>query len=173
MTPEQVIRTGKGCKILVPAAQTVDHAHLDDLLEVAAQQRSAPGVEGTAFSASSKTVPPARRLRYALIAPRLIAPHRNLGYESPIEPEEAIALICQGRLADLNLFAERHRKVPDPSEKGALRDWRWNLVRALWHWVTTDDRQALLEVVQEGPRRTLSRICKRASHVCLAPSRAA
>lgn len=151
VTPERVIRTGRGCKILVPAAQTVDREHLDDLLEAAAQQRSSPGVEGTAFSASSKTVPPARRLRYALIAPRLIAPHRNLGYDSSIEPEEAIALICQGRLADLNLFAERHRTVPDPSGKRALRDWRWNLVRALWHWVTTDDPQALREVVKKAP----------------------
>lgn len=151
VTAEQVIRTGKGCRILVPAGQVVDRDHLEDLLQVAAQQRSSPGVEGTAFSASSKTVPPARRLRYALIAPRLIAPHRNLGFDSPIEPEEAIALTSQGRLQDLIRFADKYRTVPDPLGKRALRDWRWNFLRAQWRWVTTDDSHALHAVVETAP----------------------
>src|SRR6266508_1723082 len=41
VTPERVTRTGKGCKILVPADQTVDSEHLDNLLTVAAQQKAA------------------------------------------------------------------------------------------------------------------------------------
>jgi len=47
VTADRVTRTGKGCKILVPADQTIDREHLDDLLSVAARQRAAPAIEGT------------------------------------------------------------------------------------------------------------------------------
>lgn len=42
--------TGKGVKILVPAAQTIDVEHLDDLLAVAASQKATIGFEGSAWT---------------------------------------------------------------------------------------------------------------------------
>lgn len=151
VTSDRVARTGKGCKILVPADQTVDREHLDDLLAVAAQQKAAPTVEGSAFGASAGVTPPARRLRYALIAPRLVAPHPNLGFERPITPEEALALIAQGRLHDLLTFAERHAEVPDPEQDAPSEDWRWSFVRALWVWATNDDITLLRVALDSAP----------------------
>jgi hypothetical protein len=151
VTSDRVARTGKGCKILVPADQTVDREHLDDLLAVAARQKAAPIVEGSAFGASAGVTPPARRLRYALVAPRLVAPHPNLGFERPITPEEALALIAQGRLHDLLTFAERHAEVPDPEQDAPSGDWRWSFVRALWVWVTNDDITLLRVALDSAP----------------------
>jgi hypothetical protein len=151
VTAERVTRTGRGCKILVPADQTIDLEHVDDLLAVAGRQRAAPTIEGTAFGASAGTIPPARQLRFALIAPRLVAPHPNLGFDRPITPEEALALIAQGRLDDLVDFAARHAEVPDPRHEAPSRDWRWSFVRAVWLWATTEDIVSLRDVVAQSP----------------------
>ncbi len=151
VTAAQVIRTGKGCKILVPSDQTIDEAHVDDLLYVAGQQKAAPRIEGTAFAASAQGIAPARRLRHALIAPRLVAPHRNLGFSNPIGPEEALALLSQGRFLDLQTFAEHHQSVPDPGDSSPVREWRWSFVRAMWNWATTDRIDGLTKAFGRAP----------------------
>lgn len=151
VTADRVTRTGKGCKILVPAEQTIDADHVDDLLGVAALQKAAPSIEGTSFHASSSAIPPARRLRYAMVSPRLVAPHRNAGYEVALSPEEAIALCCQGRLLDLRRFAEKHDVVPDPRQPYTGRDWRWTFVRSFWTWATEDDISTLERAWQLAP----------------------
>jgi hypothetical protein len=151
VTADAITRTGKGCKILVPAGQTIDNEHLEELLDVAAKQRARPILEGTSFAASVRAIPPGRRLRYALLAPRLIAPHRNAGYQNPIEPEEGVALLAQGRLLDLQRFAEHHSTIPDPRADNAGQDWRWSLVSALWWWMTEDDLAALRRVFDAAP----------------------
>lgn len=151
VTAARVIRTGKGCKILVPSDQTIDEAHVEDLLHVAGQQKAAPRIEGTAFAASAQGIAPARRLRHALIAPRLVAPHRNLGYSDPIDPEEALALLSQGRFRDLQTFAEHHLSVPDPRDASPVRDWRWSFVRAMWNWATTDGIDGLTKAFGDAP----------------------
>jgi hypothetical protein len=151
VTPNRVKTTGKGSKILVPSDQTLDREHLNDLLSVAAQQKAAPAVEGTAFGASADEIGPARRIRYALIAPRLVAPHPNVGFERPITPEEAVALIAQGRLPDLLSFAEKHAEVPHPEEEVPSGDWGWSFVRALWLWATSDEIAPLQAACESGP----------------------
>jgi Domain of unknown function (DUF4365) len=77
VTAKAVESTGKGAKILVPVDQTIDRGHLDDLLAVAASHKPVIGLEGTAWAASASNVAPARRLRHALLVPRLVAPHRT------------------------------------------------------------------------------------------------
>lgn len=151
VTADRVTRTGKGCKILVPAAQTVDVGQVDDLMLVAARQKAAPAVEGTAFAASAQTIPPGRRLRHALIAPRLVAPHRNAGHDRAIGPEEAAALIAQGRLVDLERFAEAHGSVPAPGGHDTQRDWRWSFVRAFWKWALEGATDPLRLAADEAP----------------------
>ena len=138
ITPDKVKSTGKGCKILVPADQVVDADHRSDLLAVAYSQGHTATLEGTAFSAAAENIDPKQQLRYALIAPRLVAPHRNAGQRSPITAVEAVALLAQGRFRDLVAFAERHPEVPDfREEPPAGTEWAWLFAAAIWNWAMT------------------------------------
>jgi hypothetical protein len=67
---------GKGAKIFVPADQMVDQAHFDALLNVAASKPRGPSWEGSAWS-PQVPIPAEAALRYALLTPRLVAPHRT------------------------------------------------------------------------------------------------
>ena len=101
VTAKAVESTGKGAKILVPAHQTIDPEHLDELLDVAASHKPVIDLQGTAWAASARNLPPARRLRHALLVPRLVALHPNTGFETVIGPGEALALLAQGRVRHL------------------------------------------------------------------------
>ena len=152
VTSDKVISTGKGRKILVPAARTVDEDHRSDVLAVAHGQGSSPTLEGTAFWAAAGNIAMKDQLRYALIAPRLIAPHRNAGHENAITAVEAVALLAQGRFRDLVAFAEQHAEVPDPREEPPVgSDWAWSFVAAIWDWATTDSVDRLRASFASAP----------------------
>ena len=153
VTPDKVTSTGKGRKILVPRARTVDGDHRSELLAVARRQGSFPTLEGTAFSAAAENIGPEAQLRYALIAPRLLAPHRNAGHQNPITAVEAVALLAQGRFRDLVAFAEQHAEVPDPREEPPVgSDWAWSFAKAIWDWATTDSVDRLRTSLASAPR---------------------
>lgn len=151
VTTDTVTSTRQGCKILVPAHQTIDQQHADDLLAVASEQRAAPALEGTAFSAAAEHIAPARRLRHALVAPRLIAPHPNVGYDRVIDSVEGVALLTEGRIQDLEQFANKHPDVPNPENASANSDWTWRFVAAIWNWAQTDSVHQLREVFASAP----------------------
>ena len=138
VTPGDVVSTGKGCKIVVPAAQTIDEEHADDLFAAACEHKAAPLIEGTAFSGLPGGIPPARRLRYALVAPRLVAPHPNARLEDATDAVEGTALLARGRFHDLVRLAEKHDSVPDPRQPYSGWDWGWHFVTAIWEWAITD-----------------------------------
>lgn len=96
VTAEAVVPTGKGAKILVPAHNTVDEKHRGALLDVAASVRPAVSWEGSAWTGAA--IPPDESLRYALLAPRLLAPHPNAGHSRSINASEAVALLMQARV---------------------------------------------------------------------------
>ena len=152
VTADKVKSTGKGCKILVPADQTVDENHRSDLLAAAYGQGYPPTLEGTAFGAAAENIAPEQQLRFALIAPRLVAPHPNAGNGNPIGSVEAVALLAQGRFRDLAAFAEQHEEVPDPQEEPPLgSDWAWSFVAAIWDWATTDSVDRLSAAFASAP----------------------
>ena len=162
-TADSVISTGQGCKILVPETQTIDANHAEDLYAVACLQRATPLLEGTAFSGVRGGVPPGRRLRHALICPRLIAPHPNAGFGNPVDPVEAVALLAQGRFRDLKKHADQHEGVPDP-EHSPVSEWTWGFVAAFWMWATTGDVVQLRDAFNDAPNKE----AKAASGVLLA-----
>jgi hypothetical protein len=151
VTAQAVESTGQGAKILVPVNQTIDPEHLDALLAVAASHKPVIGLEGTAWAASASNIAPARRVRYALLVPRLVAPHRNTGFGTAIGPEQAVALLAQGRVRDLGIFAERHDAVPSLEEAGSSRDWRWRFVAALGRLWIDGDRSAVAAGIDDAP----------------------
>ena len=150
VTAKQVASAGKGFKILVPAHQTIRDEQADDLFDVACMQKAAPVLEGTAFAGLSDGVPPGCRLRYALVAPRLIAPHPHASQDDPVDPVAAAALLAQGRFRDLKSRSDKHPSVPDPRQRFAGREWGWRFVTAVWHWATTDSVEQLEEALAEA-----------------------
>jgi Domain of unknown function (DUF4365) len=151
VTAKAVESTGKGAKILVPVHQTIDPEHLDDLLAVAASHKPVIGLQGTAWSASARNLPPARRLRHALLVPRLVAPHPNTGFGTVIGVEEAVALLTQGRVRHLEEFIRTHDAVPGLDEAASFRDWRWRFVAALGCLFVRGGRNAVAATITDVP----------------------
>ncbi|WP_344016885.1 DUF4365 domain-containing protein [Kitasatospora atroaurantiaca] len=151
VTPEDVRSTGKGFKICVPASQVIDEEHLPALLEVAASKRAPASWEGSAWLRSGAAVSPGDRLRHALLVPRLVAPHRNVGFAHAIGPEEALALLAQVRIADLDHFASRHSSVPSLEEAGRSGSWQWQLVAAYGAVLLDGDTTAVTGLISSAP----------------------
>ena len=143
ITGSAVSPTENGCKILVPATQTIDAEHRDDLMAVAYQQGSVNELEGSAVEGEARDIPAGHRLRHALVAPRLIAPHRNLGFRDELDAGQAVALLAQGRFRDLKRFVNEHHSVPDPESTDPWPDWTWRFVSAIWDWAMTDSVERL------------------------------
>ena len=146
---ESVVSTGAGAKILVPRANTVDWEHLDELIQVAATGQAGVPWEGSIWIAGS-AIPPADHLRHALMVPRLIAPHPNAGYVQPITAAQAVAMLMQARLADLQRFAEAFPEVPKMTEAQESPDWGWRFASAVYDRVTTSGIDPLIARADEA-----------------------
>ncbi|MDO5081143.1 DUF4365 domain-containing protein, partial [Buchananella hordeovulneris] len=156
VTPEQVVSTGKGAKILVPSSQTVDADHNEALSDVALTQLPTPTWDGTAWTGAVHLAP-ADEVRHALITPRLIAPHPNRIPDS-ISGLEALAMQVLLR-DDLKRILEP-KSLPasegenDAERKGLLLndtcgadDWCWRATDALHLWLYEGDPADLLNLV--------------------------
>jgi hypothetical protein len=157
VTPDAVQSTGKGAKILVPKDNTLDAAHRDALLKVAATTRSGLALEGSIWTGASLLLPK-DLLRHALVVPRLIAPHPNAGIDKPVTPEQAVALLMQGRLADYGYFAKKHSEVPLPDEASQSPEWAWRFVGALAHQLMTGNIDRLQALAGEDKLGSAERV---------------
>ena len=131
VTADKVVDTGERSKILVPSSSTVDEDHVDQLLEVANTDLGHPGWEGSSWN--RRDILRRDRLRYALLTPRLIAPHPNLLVEQ-FEPEEAIAVLIEMRLGGLepSPFPWEVAKTPALEDCRASDNWWWRFYAALY-----------------------------------------
>jgi len=156
VTQDAVLSTGKGAKIFVPKENTIDLAHREALLQVAATARAGMSLEGSVWTGATSLLPK-DRLRHALVVPRLIAPHPNTGFETPVSPVQAVALLTDARLPAFQHFATKHADVPALADAVQSSDWGWRLVGALGHRLTTgepDQLQAFLDQgTPDGPER--------------------
>jgi hypothetical protein len=146
--------TGNGAKIFVPADQTIDDAHFDDLLNVAASKPRGPSWEGSAWVRPA-AIPAEAALRYALLTPRLVAPHPNDRPES-VEPEQAIAMVTQCRFTELddrrrlaNALPHLTSPYPSPEDAAASSDIRWRLYAAMHRYLKSDDNSQLATLIDE------------------------
>ncbi|MFD6324466.1 DUF4365 domain-containing protein [Streptomyces sp. NPDC058442] len=149
--PASVRSTGKGHKIFVPADQTISRSALPGLFEVATSKRGRQSWEGSAWSRKALRIAPADRLRHALLVPRLIAPHRNAGFGSPVDPAEAVALLIQHRISDLHHFAEAHVTVSALDDASSHKDWHWRFVAAFSMLINEDSPEALVQLIPDAP----------------------
>jgi len=120
ITTQAVQWTGKGGKIFVPAAHTLDQSALPALMRAAASTRQPPRWDGSAWS-GAPGLRPDEVLRHALVVPRLVAPHPNATVRS-LEAHHKIALLAAGRrteVSDLSLLGEQP-PPPDLTWAGRL-----------------------------------------------------
>jgi hypothetical protein len=150
VTAELVVSTGQGAKVFVPQRNIVDVEHRHALLDVAATARPRPAWEGSAWTGAG-SIAPADLLRHALVVPRLVAPHRNAGTGEAVNAEQIVALLVEGRLHEIDRFAEIHPQVLTLAEAAHSREWMWRFVAALGVRVTTDAVDQLLPFVKDAP----------------------
>ncbi len=151
VTSEAVEDTGQGAKILVPRTSTLDADYFDDLIAVAATSRPALALEGTAWSGAE---PPTASdaLRFAMVVPRLVAPHPNADREEPFTATQAVALMMQARFDDLYRDAERYPGVaPTLEEAGTHAEWSWRFAGALAKRMADDDGGLLEAALKDAP----------------------
>jgi hypothetical protein len=143
VTPERCISTGKGLKILVPKENTLSEANTRRLLDVAIQQRGSISLEGTSFDAAAVHLAPGDRLRYALLIPRLVAPHANQNLDQLLEPEEGVALLTLLHPQRLTNYIKGAEIWDDLNLPPRSVDWRWHFAFGLWRYVSSNKTDAL------------------------------
>jgi hypothetical protein len=135
LNKETITSTGKGRKVKVAVAQVVNPEQAENLLVVAATARASVPLEGTAWTGAAPKAS-TDHLRFALVAPRLMAPHPNSGI-GPATPAEAVALLMQARVNEVWPFGSPHVGVPSRKESATHETWAWRFVAALADWLTT------------------------------------
>jgi hypothetical protein len=140
VTKESVQWTGKGGKVFVPSHQVLGRDALPALTAIAAAMRPRPMWSGSAWTGAPDLLP-SDELRYAMLAPRLIAPHPNRGPRS-VEAHEALALLASGRFGELDRYG-----LNEPGGTG----WRWSFYRAVLD---------LAETLEIEPLRTCAAAAK-------------
>lgn len=151
VTDDKVEPTGKGMKILVPKKSTVDSDYVDELLKVATAGRAGSRWEGSAWNGGT-AVASTDRLRYALLTPRLVAPHPSRSIEEA-SPHEAIALLVKMRLRNLQPARPGHKSaVPDLESCRSSPEWQWRLYAALYNvLVDGESSNAIQALVETAP----------------------
>lgn len=133
VTGDAIVPTGKGRKIFVPGVQRVDADSLEALNKIAVSRRKY-GLEGAVWDGKLNDLGPADRLRYALVLPRLVAPHPNRSVEK-LTFEEAAAMLLRNRYAEL-AHLSRGGQCPKVVDWSNHKDWGWRFVHALRELVT-------------------------------------
>jgi hypothetical protein len=148
--PDAIRSTGKGDKLFVPATQTLDTESEEKLRAVAASFGTRGSLEGTWVK--GYPISPPDRLRYALIAPRLLAPHPNFGTKK-LAAEQAIAMLTQVRVGELFRYAEEQEQVPGGRKALESRNWTWRFFGAFWRQVFERKDEPLRQVLDEAKRK--------------------
>ncbi|MGZ0712598.1 DUF4365 domain-containing protein (plasmid) [Coraliomargarita sp. W4R53] len=146
---EAAVSTGKQRKIFVPKSQTVDAAHFEDLIAVATNASTGQTWEGSAWLPGEQ-IPDGARLRYAMIVPRLIAPHGNSPVNE-VSADQAVALLTAFRLWEIDDHLLKTQPLLAESASLASEDPAWKLYGALRAWAVRGDLELLKAAVLDLP----------------------
>ena len=142
ITEDAVQSTGKGKKIFIPRENVLNKESIPSLIKIALSKLPQPSWEGSILEGISE-IPNEVRLRYALIAPRLIAPHPNLTV-SDISSVEAIALLSLMRVNEVIARYKEVQELLDPEKSAKSDDPLWRLYSALFEWVVNGQVKSVL-----------------------------
>ncbi|AWT26755.1 hypothetical protein Csp1_19870 [Corynebacterium provencense] len=141
VTADKVVSTGKGAKILVPIDSIIGDDSADDLLAIATSSPNIKEWEGSAWKLGH-SVPESSQIRYALITPRLIAPHGNSSVQE-LSAAQAIALLVQLRLREIQMHQKKGSLI-DPVSAAESTDINWRLYAGLYQWIVSGKSESLL-----------------------------
>lgn len=147
--PEAITKTAGGRKVFVPFDQTIDSDNVDVLTRAVLSHRET--LMSGPKTGRVKSLAPGQRLRYALIVPRLAAPHPN-SLPKSLESEEAVALILLGRRFDIHYIAGRGG-CPEAQKWGSHKEWGWRFARAFVTALETGDTAPLTRLSKHAPSR--------------------
>lgn len=143
ITDSTIVDTPTSGKVLISASNKLA-ASRAQLLAIAAEGRRQALWEGTAWE-SSTTLTPNERLRAAFICPRLVSPHPN-HVSGPLTPPEALAMLVQVRLDELDRKHPMRARELVPTYPGSHRDWRWRLYDALHTYLRSSDEPDVFDL---------------------------
>jgi hypothetical protein len=131
----------------VPANQVLADSASEEWISLVAEARKLHSFEGASWTFDIAQVPESEWPRYALLAPRIVAPHPNQGYVHDINWAEALALAVQADHRRWNGFAEARENVPSPAEAAKSDHVGWRFAAAVYQWMTgpTDQLESLGE----------------------------
>ncbi|WP_299301357.1 DUF4365 domain-containing protein [uncultured Brachybacterium sp.] len=161
---DAIVSTGKGRKIFVPFAQTVDETNTEALTEVAVSKRKY-ALEGAAWSGKLNELGPSERLRTAMVLPRLIAPHPNRATEE-VSFEEAVAMVLRNRYTELAHRAGEGQ-CPKVEDWENNKEWSWRFVHALQELLSTG-RSDQFEQLATNARHRFERDASLVVQACIA-----
>jgi len=160
VTVDSVKWTGAGAQIWMPRSQRIDEESRKPLLKVAATVRPAATWSGSSLDDINK-IAPQSRLRYALLTPRVAAPHLNQPL-ALLSGEEAIASLMLCRLSELSHY-EQENLVPHEADR-STGSWEWRFFEALRIYLTTGALESIERLLHE-PARSHQRTAVRAAYV--------
>lgn len=155
LSKDTIVDTGAGFKVFVPAEQTLDPSWRETWVRYASESRVAPPLEGSRWKFSIDELPRAEWARFALLAPRLVAPHPNKGFSTAINWAEAIAICVQAESERWDHYAENLAVVPTSSDAQSADDVGWRFAAAIRQWIDEGSIE-LLEAFDAGSNVALS-----------------
>lgn len=141
--------TGQGIRVFVPADQVFDARWKPRWIDLVAEARKLLSFEGSRWNFSISQVPEAARLRYAMLVPRIVAPHPNRGGSSNINWAEAVASCINADPQTWSRIALDRADVPGPQEALEHAEQGWRTAGAIHQWVFGDE--AGLATMSEAP----------------------
>jgi len=153
--------TGKGIKVFVPAHQVLAEGAAEEWISLVAEARKLHSFEGASWTFNIAQVPESEWPRYALLAPRIVAPHPNQGHAHDINWAEALALAVQAEHQRWDGFAEARENVPSAAEAAKSDDVGWRFAAAVYQWMNgpTDQLEYLAEADLPASLRVAHAVC--------------
>lgn len=157
VTPDNIRRTSKTAKILIPLDQTIDELHNRDLQNAALSMLPSPVWEGSAWRGSS-TINHEMLIRCALLVPRMVATNpREAGDILPGIEALALQVLMNGWFEKLFTSVNRRKLtenggfgIPTLKEASESSEWTWRATAALYNYLHKGDSDQVLHLVSHS-----------------------
>lgn len=130
--------TGRGIRVFVPQDQSLEASWKPVWIDLVAEARKLISFEGSRWNFSISQVPEDAWFRYALLVPRLVAPHPNRGASADITWAEAVAACISADTRIWQHIAQERESIPSPQEALTHADVGWRTAGAIYQWMFGD-----------------------------------